>query len=68
MNNKIIQSKIILVTVLTSLLATTGVVMSDDDEHENRGGFPYLQTFRRFCPSSQFYYFRSDTLIRKYFK
>jgi len=34
------NNKLILAAVLTSLLATTGVVMSDDDEHEGdeRGG------------------------------
>ena len=41
------NNKIILGAVLTSLLATTGVVMSDDDEHENRGGF-----FNRFFSSA----------------
>ncbi|NOR51152.1 MAG: cytochrome C [Gammaproteobacteria bacterium] len=32
------NNKIILGAVLTSLLATTGVVMSDDDEHEHERG------------------------------
>lgn len=33
------NNKIILGAVLTSLLTTTGVVMSDDDERGDRGGF-----------------------------